>query len=395
MHGIVQTRPMRPAVRAPMVFTAALLAFLALTGTIWGSAGSAAPMRAHNVTGTGHVAPATVITSTRKARVDALSFLRHYEMTDGRVVRTDQGGDTVSEGQAYAMLLAVATHEKQDFADAWQWEQQNLALPDGLFAYHWSTGAVVDPQPATDADLDTAWALLLASRTFGDHAYRADALQVAGAILRNETVEVRGRLYLVAGPWARTVPAVVDPSYLAPEALSALAGATKSKEWSELETDSASLLAELATGSPRPLPPDWADLETDGFVQAADAPSSGGPVQYGLDAQRVPVREAASCSQRARRLAADDWLTLQHVADGGGAISYTLTGASPASDVNPLGLAAAAAAASAAGQAGRASGLLDQADWQAERFPTYYGDAWVALGRYLLDTSVLGTCSPS
>ena len=31
---------------------------------------------------------------------------------------------------------------------------------------------------------------------------------------------------------------------------------------------------------------------------------------------------------------------------------------------------------------------------QSERFHTYYGDAWVALGRILLDTPWLSHCGP-
>src|SRR5438045_6380113 len=42
--------------------------------------------------------------ATRTAR----AFLDRYVMGDGRVARIDQGGDTVSEGQAYALLLAAA-----------------------------------------------------------------------------------------------------------------------------------------------------------------------------------------------------------------------------------------------------------------------------------------------
>jgi endoglucanase len=33
-------------------------------------------------------------------------FLDHYVEGDGRVVRRDEGGDVVSEGQAYGMLIA-------------------------------------------------------------------------------------------------------------------------------------------------------------------------------------------------------------------------------------------------------------------------------------------------
>ena len=39
-------------------------------------------------------------------------FLDAYVDPDGRVVRRDQGGDTVSEGQAYALLLATAVGDE-------------------------------------------------------------------------------------------------------------------------------------------------------------------------------------------------------------------------------------------------------------------------------------------
>jgi hypothetical protein len=38
---------------------------------------------------------------------------------------------------------------------------------------------------------------------------------------------------------------------------------------------------------------------------------------------------------------------------------------------------------------------LDDADQQSARFNTYYGDAWTALGRILLDTDLLSPCAPS
>jgi endoglucanase len=40
----------------------------------------------------------------------------------------------------------------------------------------------------------------------------------------------------------------------------------------------------------------------------------------------------------------------------------------------------------------RAGELLDRAQRLQERFPTYYGDAWVALGHAMLRTSALGGC---
>src|SRR5258705_11013125 len=42
------------------------------------------------------------------ARIAGQKFLDEDVEPDGRVVRRDEGGDVVSEGQAYGMLIAVA-----------------------------------------------------------------------------------------------------------------------------------------------------------------------------------------------------------------------------------------------------------------------------------------------
>jgi hypothetical protein len=42
----------------------------------------------------------------------AAAFLATYARPDGRVVRPDQGGDTVSEGQAYGTLARTSRHAR-------------------------------------------------------------------------------------------------------------------------------------------------------------------------------------------------------------------------------------------------------------------------------------------
>ncbi|HWE71482.1 MAG TPA: glycosyl hydrolase family 8 [Acidimicrobiales bacterium] len=337
---------------------------------------------------------AAVSTPDALARADASGFLHRYLGPDGRVVRTDQGGDTVSEGQAYALLLSAATGQAADFASAWHWEQTHLQLPSGLFAYRWSNGAVVSTQPATDADLLTAWALVLAGQRFATPGYTTAGQAVAAAVLANETVVVAGALQLAAGPWAVTNPVVVNPSYLAPEAMAALGTATGDPRWSELATSSTDLTSGLTGFHPVNLLPDWVNMASDGTaVPVGEANGTGVPA-YGLDAQRSPVWLAASCSSIDRGTAARDWSVLEHVDDTGGNLSYSLSGRSNSRQVNPLGWVAAAGAASAAGHAQTATALLNQADQQSEQFHTYYGDAWAALGRVLLETNWLSPCPP-
>ena len=119
-------------------------------------------------------------------------------------MRRDQGGDTVSEGQAYAMLLAVALGRPRAASSAsGRGRATNLQRDDGLLAFRWRDGEVADPQAATDADLDAARALVLAGERFRSPSLRRQGLRVARAIMAKETVRRGGRRVLVAGPWAR------------------------------------------------------------------------------------------------------------------------------------------------------------------------------------------------
>ena len=101
-----------------------------------------------------------------RAEAAAVHFLDRYVDSDGRVVRRDQGGDTVGEGQAYGMLMAAAIGDQRRFNSIWDWTQKNLKRPDGLISFLWRNGHIVDPQAASDADLDASRALLVASCRF-------------------------------------------------------------------------------------------------------------------------------------------------------------------------------------------------------------------------------------
>lgn len=351
-----------------------------------------------SVLGGGDAGPAPATSPLARAGQAADAFLDRYLSADGRVVRWDQGGDTVSEGQAYAMLLAAATGNGPDFGLAWNWQKTHLQRSDGLFAYHWVGGRIADPQPATDADLDTAWALVAASRRFGVPAYLRDAKRIARAILREETTVAGGRLQLVAGVWATSrSPAVVDPSYVSPEALQSVAAATGDSRWTKLLSNSVAEVNHLERtpapeGSGWRLPPDWAGLFADGTEAPTESPAGAGLVAYGLDAQRLPVWFAAACGALPRQIAARDWPLLAEAADSGADVAYTLSGRSTTTARNPLGLVAAAASAHAARAPIPADRLLSEAEAQTQRLQTYYGAAWVALGLVLLDTPWLSPC---
>jgi endoglucanase len=304
------------------------------------------------------------------------SFLDRYVEPDGRVVRRDEGADTVSEGQAYALLLAVARGDEQRFATVWEWTRENLQRDDGLFAWRWSDGDVADTEAAADADVDIAHALALAIDRFGMHDLQSELHTISKRILDDETVTVKDNLVLVAGPWARR-DRIINPSYFSPCAYEMLAHATGDERWKELSASSGDLLGQLITHDR--LPPDWAAVDDDGAAHAIAAPGGEGSApQYGLDAARIALR-LASCDSSARELLQRLWPTLQRLPDRGAAVSYDLTGRTTQDATHPLGLLAGSVTARVTGDTALSRTLLDDARSLDRRHPTYYGAAWLAL----------------
>jgi endo-1,4-beta-D-glucanase Y len=292
-------------------------------------------------------------------------FLDRYE-DDGRVVRHDEGGDTVSEGQAYAMLLAAAHGDEERFERVWTWTREHLQRPDGLLSWHWADGRVVDPQPAADADLDAARALLVAAERFDEPRYAAEGRALGRAVAEHETASD----VLVAGPWARRDGAV-NPSYWSPRAYALLG-------LDELAASSRRLTDALTRDA---LPPDWAKVRPWGVEPDG---------RYGYDAVRVPLRLAESCDPADRELAARLWPLLR---ERPGAARRALDGEPLTEDESAAALAGAAAAAHAAGDAAASRALLDRAEALDDAHPSYYGAAVTALARTMLETDGLGTCS--
>jgi endo-1,4-beta-D-glucanase Y len=325
--------------------------------------------------------------SQRKlAHRDAAAFLARFVDPNGRVVRRDQGGDTVSEGQAYAMKLALAIGDRKTFRRVWGWTRHHMQRGDGLLSWRWAGGGVADRQPAADADLDAAHALALAAQRFGRRKLAAQARRIGRTLRATETVNTPAGGALVAGPWARS-EGVVNPSYADPRAFTALARLGDRASWGRLARASTRMVA--ATAGRKSLPPDWARASGRDAV-ASGAPGKPGPPTYSWDAVRVPIRFAGACSADRRRIAASLWPRLSREP---GVLPRALRGAPlHGAQKSSAGLAGAAAAAAAAGKSGTARALLDEASSLERDHPTYYGSALVALTRVSVMTHMLGRC---
>jgi endoglucanase len=337
------------------------------------------------------------LTSPDDPRAEALnaadSFLDRYLQPSGRIARTDEGGDTVSEGQAYGMLTAVALGDEERFRRIWAWTDEHLQRDDGLLAWRWADGGIADAQAAADADLLAAAALALAGDRFGDGDLTADARVINDAVLAHEVVSAGPSPVLVAGPWA--VPTrTVNASYLATPAMSLLWDTLGDRRWGPVAGWSRDVLDAL-TEQPPHLPPDWAVVDATGGEPRAQPSPAGDPAGYGYEAARVIIQAAVDCRASGQVVAARAWPFLAaEVNDGKLVARYTLAGRPVGSDRHPLALVAAAAAAAANGDRGRADDLLEAADDLDAEAPTYFGAAWIALGRLWLDTDLVGGCRP-
>jgi endoglucanase len=339
------------------------------------------------------------------ARQAGEDFLDQYVESDGRVVRRDEGGDVVSEGQAYGMLITAALDDEARFRAIWDWTKSNLLRPDGLLSWRWADGRVVDPNSATDADLDAARSLVLAGRKFGAPELSEDGKKLGLDVMRAESTPVGsptvppnevapvGRWVVgaghvtVAGNWAVAPKQSINPGYFSPRAERDLLHASAGRRWAEISRTQRVLAWQLmGTGQ---LPPDWAHVNGAGHAVPV-APPAGGPVHFGLDAARLPIRFAESCDSADRALAASMRPVL--AAPGDVPALRNLDGSAASDWQHPVAIVSAAATEQAAGDTDAAATRLDEATALQQQYPTYFGAAWVALGRIMLATTLLGEC---
>jgi endoglucanase len=104
------------------------------------------------------------------------------------------------------------------------------------------------------------------------------------------------------------------------------------------------------------------------------------------------IRFAEDCDPRGHQLAGTAWDFAQRERLDTIEPTYTLQGDPAGDGESASGVVALAAVASGSGQDVTVDDLLARADVVNGRHPTYYGSAWIALGRMTLTTTLLGDC---
>ena len=177
--------------------------------------------------------------------------------------------------------------------------------------------------------------------------------------------------------------------YWMPGVFEALADVTADARWSQASSLAVQLIQEL-TRDGEQLPPDWAVL-TETSAVPAPIPDLSSPIQYGPDAQRLPIWLALACQPDARSTSARWWMNILSREGRSSSLALSLDGQPINAAVNAVSLLAGEAAAQSAGEDQAASSLRGAAIAQARNVPSYYGDAWLALIE-ALSTGEVTTC---
>jgi endoglucanase len=221
-------------------------------------------------------------------------FKARFIKPDGRLVDS-RSHLTHSEGQGYAMLLALAAKDRATFDSVWNWTRHNMRRDDdALLAWKWQPddkggGAVADSNDAADADILIAWALHRAARQWQDSSYDEAAVPIAHDILEKLVREVGGVTVLMPGRdgFDHDDGVTINLSYWIYPALPALNKIAPSVLWRRLE-QSGLYLTEAARFGHAQLPSDWVKLAYLPRGGVAIEPAQDQPV-FGYDAVRIPL----------------------------------------------------------------------------------------------------------
>jgi endoglucanase len=246
------------------------------------------------------VARASAVTPSDPARADSWNpgwleqawdaYKKRY-VVDGRVI-DNVNRISHSEGQGYAMLIAVKAGDRDGFDAIWTWTRRELMIrPDGLVAWKWDERAnprVSDPNNATDGDLLIAWALIEAAERWSDGSYTDAARAIRAAIGREALVRTPFGLALLpgrAGFNAADQPdgPVLNLSYWVFPAFDRLKGLAPEIAWEDLKATGLRLLRNSRFGPVR-LPSDWVAIGS-----GQPAPAQGFQPRFSYNAIRIPL----------------------------------------------------------------------------------------------------------
>jgi endo-1,4-beta-D-glucanase Y len=208
-----------------------------------------------------------------------------------KVIRPENGNDTVSEGIGYGMILAVYFNDQALFDDLWKYEQQNVSVSNLMTwcipAGGGSCNAGGGGGTATDADEDMAFALIEAGKKWGG-SYASTASSLISAIWSSD-IDATNNLPKGGSNYHATndtssMLGNTNPSYFAPAYYRLFATIDSGHAWGTVASTSISAIAALAGSNG--LVPAWCSNN----CTAAAGNGATTDTEYQYDAHRVPWR---------------------------------------------------------------------------------------------------------
>jgi endo-1,4-beta-D-glucanase Y len=234
---------------------------------------------------------------TPAAQLDTLwtAYRNRHITADGAVVDPRRQGHVTSEAQSYALVRAVWMGDRATFRRVIAWTEVHLARPDGLHAWLWDpvTGRVLDPNTATDGDLDIAYALAMASVAFDHPPYAEQARRLIRAIRTRASITTTAGWFPSAGNWAQD-ERVINLSYFYPYAVPWFEQLDPGVGWDETKALGYDLVKQALDAGPDALPADFNILTADGILQPLPAQHPLSRV-FSYDAMRIGWRLELAC----------------------------------------------------------------------------------------------------
>jgi endo-1,4-beta-D-glucanase Y len=182
------------------------------------------------------------------------TFVTDDEPSNGlRVKRPENINDSVSEGIAYGLLIAVFMNDRMLFDGLWRyWSHYSIDSTTPLMHFHIdANGAIIGRNSATDADEDAAFALMMAAKQW-DESYLGTALSLIKAIYEHD-VEPQTHVLKPGSAFGGTT--LTNPSYFAPAYYRAFHRIDPNHPWDQVIHSTYTLLENIS--GPYGLVPAW------------------------------------------------------------------------------------------------------------------------------------------
>ncbi|MGO4773633.1 glycosyl hydrolase family 8 [Flavobacterium sp. W22_SRS_FK3] len=214
--------------------------------------------------------------------------------TNGRYrVKFDNSWQTVSEGIGYGMLLSAYAGDKTLFDGLWLYYKDNVNS-NGVMNWRINGCSGTDgANGATDAELDAAFALIIADYQWGSTGtinYKNDATALISAI---KTHEIEANTYVLKPGDAFGGSQLTNPSYFSPAYYRAFGAFTNDVAfWNSVATQSYTIINNNLTqnNAVGGLVSDWCEASGNYSSQASGYANQG--KLYTYDAARTPWRIA-------------------------------------------------------------------------------------------------------